>query len=319
MGSVIEYNNLKHNMDDEQSWIHHPNEYTIEQLDINWLMLEQMCIHNPNEFIEQLSTYDAQVLNYTKKSRTRRITLFWVALCTKNYALVKSMLESDMFTVSTLNQPMYGISPFEFACSKSVEIAFLMLNSDKILPSTINAVHGPFFHPIKQILCVKSTMPEYSDNIRNFELAMRSNKFLDGCSELHVREVCRSFMANKQFPEVIRIVLNNEKFTREIIEQTTWFHGTIIEEYSRCENAEPLKILLDSEKITVDFVESCYFGFDIVNCKECVQNVIQSHPKCANICPLVKCIPEVSPSVEITDEEKRILEILHNEYMDRCK
>lgn len=119
---------------------------------------------------------------------------------------------------------------------------------------------------------------------------MRSNKFLDGCSVSHTCEVFRSFMSSKHLPEVIRVVLNNEKFTREIIEQTTWFHGTIIEEYSRYTNAEPLIILLDSEKITVEFVESCYFGFDIDNCKECVQKVMQSHPKCANICPLFKIV-----------------------------
>lgn len=166
---MIKYNNIKHNIDNEQTQqTEQTNDHTnpLVQIDNNWRELEQLCINHPATFIDQLPNFNVQVLNYIKKSGTKRMTLFGVGLCTKNYDLVKSMLESDMFTVSTLNQPVYGINPFAYVCSTDVEIAFLMLNSEKILSSTINAVHGLFFHPIKEILCVKSSKVQYSDTLK---------------------------------------------------------------------------------------------------------------------------------------------------------
>lgn len=259
-----------------------PSQATV-QLENSWNELKQLCINNPDTFIEQMSSYDTRILNYSKRSIVgNSINLFGVAIREKNYALVKCMLESDLFTVQTLNNKLDDRNVFDYACSTSVEIAFLMLNSNKILPSTIN-VHTGWAHPFKSLIIGNCPTP-YFDNIRNFEIAMGSNKFLEGCNESQAIEAFHGFLVCVGSPEIIRITLNSDKLTSDIIEKIRFGSKTIIEEYCCARNREkPLKMLLDSDKVSREFVENCLSNLVIGSFGQNIQHVLITHEKCSSV------------------------------------
>lgn len=158
-----------------------------------------------------------------------------------------------------------------------------MLNSDKILPSTINDLHSQLAHPFKNLINSNNSTQEYNNYIKNFEVALNSNKLLEGCYEPQVITTFHGFLACVGCPEIIRITLNNDKLISDIIEKIRFGSKTIIEEYCKYKRVEPLKILLDSDKVTREFVEECLSNLNIGSYAQNIQEVLMSHEKCSSV------------------------------------
>lgn len=253
---------------------------TNTNLDESWEKLEQLCVHSPETFINLTSCFDVQTLNYAKKlSKTESINLFGVAIREKSSILVRHMLSCNLFTDKTLNDQVFNQNPFAYACSLDVEIAFQMLNSSRIRLSLINDTDG--FHPFKILVGTKCSLPEYSDNIKNLELAMSSNKFLKDCTTSQMTKAFYGFLTSVRNPQIISIVLSNNKLTSAMIENMYFYHGagSIIEDY--CVNASPetLSILLDSDKITSRFIISILPNLTYDSYREEIQDVLDTHVK----------------------------------------
>lgn len=247
-----------------------------------WNELEKLCVNDPTTFINQLPYIDFHLLNHDGRTAYgTTINLFGIAIREKNYELVKFMLNSDQFSTRTLNQQMDGRNPFIYACTTSVEIAFLMLNSPDIYPSTINDLTGGV-HPFKYLASKNSTNPKYLNKINNFELAMSSNKFLKGCRDAEIRIAFHGLLMSVGCPQIISIGLGNDKLTSEIIEQLR-FKGKTIFEYYCCKEGESLKILLDSDKVSMDFVTGSCRNLNIDSYNSHIQNILKTHEKTAHL------------------------------------
>lgn len=245
-----------------------------------WNELERLCINEPHTFMNQLPNIGYHLLNYEKRTERGTINLFGIAIREKNYDLVKSMLSCDLISSRTLNQQTDGFNPFTLACMTSVEIAFLMLNSNKILSSTINDLKS--FHPFKCLISANNTNPEYSNKIENFKLAMSSDKFLKECSHTEMCIAFHGLLMGVGCPQAIDITMSNDKLTSEMIEQFKFNGKTIFELYC-CKDGKALKILLDSDKVSMDFATSACRNLNIDLYNSRIQNILKSHEKTAHL------------------------------------
>lgn len=166
------------------------------------------------------------------------------------------------------------LNPFTYACMLSVEIALLMLNSDKILPSTINDVTS--FHPFKYLVSSNNTNLGYLGKISIFKLAMSSNKFLEGCTETEIFTTFHGFLMGVKAHEFIQVVMNHEKLTSAMIEQFRFKNKTIMEYYC-VGRGESLKILLESNKLTVEFALHCLGKIDIGSLNAFSRTILENY------------------------------------------
>lgn len=245
-----------------------------------WEKLERLCINDPELFIDLTPCFDVQILTYTKFSGTDSINLFGVAVREKNRALVNHIMSSNQFSEQMLNEQIVDRNPFVYACSTDVEIAFLMLNSYKIKSSLINDVNN--LHPFNILIKTECLLPKYSNNVKNLELAMSSERFLKGCSKAQMIKAFYSLLLNVESPRIIRVILDHDVLTSEMIEKMRFCHGSIVEEYCLSECPETLRVLLDSDKITRNFISSIFHKLTYDLYSEPIQNVLDTHVKFTN-------------------------------------
>lgn len=170
---------------------------------------------------------------------------------------------------------------FSYACKTNVDIAFLLLESDHVLPSTINDIQYTSTHPFEYLYLNNDLSLTTQQRVENFERALSSNKFLGGCTNEKISQVFKSFMANAGQAGLISVSLKQEQLTREMIESWSFNTYTIIEWYchSLTANAKTLQILLDSEKITKEYAEKCCSDINIRLCDKQIQHVLNTHEK----------------------------------------
>lgn len=248
-----------------------------KQRDEKWFMLRKLCIENPQTFMKLLPCFDPLILNHINHNWEYSNTLFDVGVKSGNSELVECMLSSGLFTDDTLN--FQGGYSFIKACMTNIDIAFQILFSDKFSPLVINKCVDNY-HPFELLVMNKNTTSKYPDCFENLKLAMGSDKFLKDCTEqLKISVMCR-FMRPSSCHKIVSISLNCEKMTRDIIEKIR-FSGnkTIIEEYCKHGDAELLKILLDSEKVSKEWVCSVCSNLVIGDYNADIQQVLKSHEK----------------------------------------
>lgn len=247
------------------------------QRDKKWYVLRKLCTENPQKFMKLLPCFDTSILNHIAYHWESSDTLFGVGVKSENSELVECMLSSGLFTDETLNFQSGDL--FIKACMTNIDIAFQMLFSDKFPPLAINKFMNNY-HPFELLVMNKNTTSKYPDRFENLKLAMGSDKFLKDCSEqLKISVMCR-FMRPSSCHKIVSISLNCEIMTRDIIEKMRFYGDkTIIEEYCKYADANLLKMLLDSEKVSKEWARSVCSNLDINNYNTNIQQILKSHEK----------------------------------------
>lgn len=213
------------------------------------------------------------------------------AIRSGNYDHVEHILSSEWYDVQEINYLICESSPekynidsnlFAHACKNNAKIAFLLLDSDKVLPSSINDIRYTNHHPFINLYYNNDMTLTRKDRIGYFERAIQSDKFLKDCTEKDISQIFHSFLACAGRPDLTRVALKHEKLTRAMIE--SWkFNGmrTVIEWHSECLTAtgESLQVLLDSDKITQEYAFKSCSQIMIPLCYADVRQVLNTHEK----------------------------------------
>lgn len=253
-----------------------------KSLDDQWRLLDRECSKNEQLFIARTPFYNPIVLNHViNYSRMFQFTLFGTAIRNKSNTLAKHILTNDVFTVQMLNHHVFNnCNIFTYACLIDTKIALQLLNSDKILPLTINTAMCP--HPF---YCM--SFGDYhgygEERVGLIESVLSSGKFLQGCEVAEITRIFQGFMKSTHCLELIKRSLTHDKLTSEIIENIYVNDVPLLVYYCLSGCSDVLKIFLDSDKVTVEYVFKCRSKLVMSSLSEKVQNVLKTHAKFSHV------------------------------------
>lgn len=260
----------------------------LKNLDDAWRILDRLCAKDYKTFINVAPCCDPKILNHVIAfSPSSKFTLFGTAIREKNIELVEYMLTCGLFTEQTLNHSVFNnCNIFSYACLLNEQIGILLLNSDKILPLTINT---SLFRNLFSHTTHGGHGGSHMERTDLIDHLFRSEKFLNTCSHLEIICIFCIFMKSVDCPKLIEKSLEHDKLTSDIIENIyvdnihTNTSISLLEHYCKTNSHVILKMFLDSNKVSTQYVFSLRSKLNISSYTNEIKNVLKSHVKFSNI------------------------------------
>lgn len=259
-------------------------------LDEKWMQLRNFYNEHPGDFKTMFTLFDTCILSCTHHmdGSIEGENFLSIGIIRNDVELVKRILNTYLVHVHALvKEHLNGVNLFTVACSTNLDIARLLLDSEKVLPSIINDMQLTGVHPFVK-LYLKS---KAENNVQCVEDFMKSNKFLKDCSKDQMLCAFHSFLSNVGYSDLIKIVLEHPILTNELTEELRFGNGNgmgIFEWYCLGANAIALSALLDSNKISNEYIEEYFPKLLIGSYENEIQHILNTHEKTRDVREKIK-------------------------------
>lgn len=260
--------------------------------DEKWIQLRNFYNERPEDFKSMFTLFNTHVLSHTHHmdGSLEGENFLSIGIINNDVQLVEYILNTYFVNIHSLIQKhLNGVNLFTVACSTNLRIARLLLDSDKVLPSIINDMQITGIHPFVK-LYLKSKAENNDQCVEDF---MKSNKFLKDCTKDQMLCAFHSLLTNVAYSDLIKIVLRHPTLTNELTEELRFGNENgngigIFEWYCLGGNAVSLSALLDSNKISNEYIEEHFPKLPIGSYENEIQHILNTHEKTRDIREKIK-------------------------------